>query len=156
MVKVDKIAHLLCQLAPFCREFHHILPTSPVILLGRDILVRLLVINIFLSYSELFLYTQLHGEAVCIPSGLAMHLHAAHGLIAVECVFDAAGEHMVNTRMAVCRRRSLEENKFRTSLAFINTLMEDIVPLPLCQHFLIGLHQIHAGVLCKLFCHFIL
>jgi Ribonuclease G/E len=49
---------------------------------------------------------------------------------------------MVNAGMAVGRGRTLEEDVLRTSLSFINRLVEDIILLPLSQYLLIRLGEV--------------
>ena len=101
MVEVDEIAHLLGQLAPLGCKHHHILTTLLVVFLGRDILLRSLVVDILLCDTKLLLYAKLYGESVCVPSRLAVNLESLHGLIAIECVLNGACQNVVNARMTV-------------------------------------------------------
>ena len=91
MIQVYEIAHYLCKRAPLRRIFHHVLAAFVIVLLHADVLVRSLVVNILLGDSKFFLYTQLHGQAVGIPAGLAVNLKAFHRLVTVESVFDGTG-----------------------------------------------------------------
>ena len=72
-----------------------------IIFLGRNILLRSLVVDILLCDTKLLLYAQLYGESVCVPSSLAVNLESLHSLIAIECVFNGACQNVVNARMTV-------------------------------------------------------
>ena len=102
-----------------------------VVLLCRDILLRILVVNILLCNTKLFLYAKLNGESVSIPASLARHLKTVHCLISVEGVLDCTGEHVVDARVSVRRRRTLEEDELWTAFAFIDRLVEDVKLHPL-------------------------
>ena len=91
-----------------------------------------------------------------VPSSLAMNLEALHRLIAVEGVLDGTGQHMVNARMAICRGRSLIENKLRTSLTLLDALQEHILCIPLVQYLLVGLIQVQTVVFGKFLSHIFL
>ena len=98
-----------------------------------------MVVNVSLGDTQLFLHTEFHGQSVGVPACLAVHLVALHGLIAVKGILDAAGQHVVNSGMTICRGRSFKKDKLGTSLAFLNTTPEDIVLLPRVQHVVIHL-----------------
>ena len=88
IVQVYEIAHLLCQLAPLLRVGHHVLATLLVVVLRRDETGRLRVVDVGLGNAQSLLHTQLHGQAVGVPTGLALHLEALHGAVAVEGIFQ--------------------------------------------------------------------
>ena len=72
-----------------------------VVILGRDILLRSLVVDILLGDAEFLLDTEFNRESVGIPSRLAVNLEALHGLVSVECILDTTCQHVVNTRVAI-------------------------------------------------------
>ena len=63
---------------------------------------------------------------------------------------------MVNARMAICRGRSLIENKLRTSLTLLDALQEHILCIPLVQYLLVGLIQVQTVVFGKFLSHIFL
>ena len=101
MVEVNKVTHLLRQVTPFLREHHHVFATLGVIILGRDIALRLLIVNISLGDAQFLLHAQLYGQSMSIPTSLTLHLEALHGLIAVESILDASCQHVVNARVTI-------------------------------------------------------
>src|SRR3712207_6761299 len=139
MVEVYEIAHLLGKVAPLLGKLHHILAALTVVILYADIFFRFLVVDVLLRDAELFLHAKFHRKSMGIPACLTVYLEALHGFIAVERILDAACKHVVNTRVTICRRRSLEEYELFTSLSLIDTFMENVILLPLCQHILVGL-----------------
>ena len=90
-----------------------------------------------------------------IPACFAVHLIALHGLITVESILDGTCKNMVNTRMSVSRRRPFKEDKLRFSLSFVNTLVEDVMLLPLLQHVLVCLNKVKSLVFGESLCHII-
>ena len=144
MVKVNEIAHLFGQFAPFGRKLHHILTTFVVIVLHRDILAGSVVVDISLCDAQFLFHTKFHRESVGVPTSLSVHLETFHRLVAVESILDGAGEHMVDSGMTVGRRRSLEEDKLRASFPFVNALVEDVELFPVLEHILIYLCQIQS------------
>ena len=101
MIKIHEVTHLLGQLAPLCGELHHVLTALVVVILGRDILLRSLVVDILLGDAEFLLDTEFNRESVGIPSRLAVNLETLHGLVSVECILDTTCQHVVNTRVAI-------------------------------------------------------
>ena len=132
MVEIYEVTHLLGQLAPLSGELHHVLTALVVVILGRDILLRSLVVDILLGDAEFLLDTEFNRESVGIPSRLAVNLEALHGLVSVECILDTTCQHVVNTRVAISRWRSLKEDKLRAAFTLVDRLVEDIVFLPRC------------------------
>ena len=61
--------------------------------------------------AELLLDLQLDGQTVGIPSAAAQGPEPAHRLVAEDDVLERAGEHMVDARAAVRRRRPLVEDE---------------------------------------------
>ena len=101
MIEVNEVTHLLGQLTPLSSELHHILTALVVVILGRDILLRSLVVNILLGNAEFLLNTQLNRKSVGIPSSLAVNLETLHRLISVESILDTTSQHVVNARVAI-------------------------------------------------------
>ena len=131
IVEVYKVSHLLSKLAPLGCEHHDVLAALVVVLFCRDILLRILVVNILLGNAKLLLYAKLNGKTMGIPTSLAWHLKTVHCLIAVEGILNCTSKHMVDARMSVRRRRTFEEDKLRTAFALIDRLVEDIKLHPL-------------------------
>ena len=155
MVKIHEIAHLLRQVAPLLRVHHHVLTALAVVVLHRDVLLRVLVVDIGLGDAQFLFHAKLDGKSMGVPSRLTVNLIALHRLITVEGILDGAGQHMVNARMAVCRGRSLIEYKLRTSLTFLDALMEYVLGIPLLQYLLVGCVQVKAVMFGKFLGHFL-
>ena len=115
IVKIHKVSHLLRQIAPLLCVHHHVLTTFLVVVLRRDVLVALLVVDIGLGDTEFFLHSQLYRQSVRIPASLTLHLETLHRLIAVESILNSTRQHVMDTRMTVGRGRTLKEYKLRTS-----------------------------------------
>ena len=88
-----------------------------------------------------------------VPAGLAAHLESLHGLVAVECVFYRARQNMVDARMAVGRRRPLEEDELRAALALVHRFMEHVVLIPFLQYLLVNLRKVQAIMFGEFVCH---
>ena len=101
MIEIYEVTHLLSQLAPLSGELHHVLAALVVVILGRDILLRSLVVDILLGDAEFLLDTEFNRESVGIPSRLAVNLEALHRLVSVESILDTTCQHVVNTRVAI-------------------------------------------------------
>ena len=126
MLQINPIAHLVGQVRPLIRVHHDVLAAGIVVVIHADFLT-----DILLGDAEALLHTQFHGKSVGVPSGLAVHLIALHGLIAQDGVLDGTSHHMMYARVSVGRRRSLEEYVGRTALALRNTAVEEVFLLPL-------------------------
>ena len=74
-----------------------------------------------------------------IPTGLAVHLVALHGLVAAEDVLDGSCHHMMDARHAVGAGRSLIEYIGRSALALADAATEHIFLVPLLQDFLVDI-----------------
>ena len=155
IVEIDKVAHALSQFAPLLGVHHHVLATLLVIVLGRDVLLTLLVVDIGLGDAEFLLHAQLDGQSVCIPSGLTLDLKTLHGLVAVERILNSTRKYVVNTGVTVGRGRSLEENELGTALTLVYRAPEYILLLPTFEQVVVHLGQVQAARFGKLFSHFI-
>ena len=153
MVKVYEIAHFLRQVAPFLREHHHIVAASGVIVLNGDISGRCGIVDISLGNAFFLLHTQFHGQSVCVPAGLTVHLEALHCLITVESILECTPENMVNAGMTVSRRRTFEENKLWITVTLSNGTVENIILFPLFQNLIVDLCQVKTIMFSKHLCH---
>ena len=153
VVQVYEVAHPLGQLAPFAGVGHHVFAALLVVVLCRDVARRLRVVDVGLGDAERLLHAQLHGQPVGVPSSLALHLEALHGLIAVEGVLQRAAQHMVNAGMAVGRGRPLVEYKLRAALALLHGAVEHVLALPFLKNLVVHLWQVQSVVFGELLCH---
>ena len=130
MIQIHKIAHLFRQLTPLSGELHHVFTALMVIILCGYVFLGVVVIYIFLGDSQFFLHAKLNGKSMGIPPCLTGHLITPHGFISIKRVLNTARQHMVNTRMTICRWRAFEKYKLWTSFSCGNSLVEDIILLP--------------------------
>ena len=130
---------------PLLGIFHYLLPACGVVVVHADFFA-----DILLGYTEFLLHAQFNRQSVCIPTCLALHLVALHCFVAAERILDSTRQHVVNTRHAVCRRRSLEEQERSMPLADGYTLMEQVFLLPLLQYLAADSSQIQLFVLVKM------
>ena len=96
VLHVHPVAHLVRKVGPLGGVHHHVLAATAVIVLNGN-----LGADVFLGDAQFLLHTEFHRQAVCIPTGLALHLEALHGLETTECIFQRTGKYMVNARMSV-------------------------------------------------------
>ena len=148
MLKVNPIAHLIGELCPLVSVHHHVLTTSIIIVVNAYLLAYILLGN-----AERFLHRQLYRQSVSVPSCLTLHLITLHSLIAQEGIFDGTSHHVVNTRMTISRRWSLKEDELRTAVLLCYTFVEDVVLLPLCKYFFIGLYKVQTFMFSKFLTH---
>ena len=73
---------------------------------------------------------KLGGQSVGVPAEPALHLLAAHGLVAREQVLGVAGEKMPVVRKAVGERRAVVEDPLLASGAVVDGGLEGVVALP--------------------------
>ena len=97
VVQVHPVAHLLGERSPLLGVFHHLAAALRVIFVHADFLA-----DVLLGDAKFLLHTQLYRQTMRVPSCLAAHLKALHGLESTESVFDGAGQHMMDARHAVC------------------------------------------------------
>src|SRR6185437_10000983 len=88
-------------------------------------------------YPELLFDRDLHRQAVAIPAALALHLVAAHRLVARVDVLEHAREHVVCTGPPVGGGRPLVEDPLLGSLAVAQGLAEHVALAPAPQHLLL-------------------
>ena len=96
---------------------------------------------IFAVDVQQFFHFQLHRQAMRIPAGLARHLLALHGLVAGQQIFDDAGQHMADVRLAVRRRRAIIKNIRRSLAAGFHAFFKYMLLLPILLHFFFTVHK---------------
>ena len=96
------------------------------------------------------LTAQLDGQAVGVPSRLAVHQIALLRLVAADDVLDRARHDVMDARQSVGRGRPLVKDECRMPLARRNALVEGVFRIPLCQHVGRQLRQIESFVLLEL------
>ena len=156
IIHIDKVSHLFRKFTPLFSEHHHVLTTSSIIFFRRDVFLRSLIVDIFLSNTKFLFHTKFYRQSMCIPARFSMNLIATHRFITIKRILDGTCQHMMNTGMTICRRRTFKENKLRTSFTFIYRFMEHIILFPCCQYILVGLTQIQTFVLGKFLSHILL
>ena len=70
---------------------------------------------------------------MCVPSGFAWNVITLHGAIARNHIFDHAGEHVSDMRLAVGRGGAVVEGIGLVSsvgLIFLQTLFKDVILFP--------------------------
>jgi len=141
VLHIDPVAHPARQPLPCVGIGHHLPAADAVVLLDRyfrpDILLR---------DAELLLDAQLDGQSVRIPSGFAMDQKAPLGLVAADDVLDRAGHHMVDTRHAVGRGRSLVKHERRMPFAGRDAFAERIDGVPPLQHLAVDGREVEPFV----------
>ena len=148
IVHVDPVAHLVREVAPEVDVLHDLAAASGVILVDRDFGA-----DVLLGDAEHLLDTELHREAVGVPSCFADHTEAALRLISAERILDGTRHHVVNTGFAVGRWRAVKENEIGMSLPLFQTVAESVFLLPLLGDFLAGLSEVKSLVLGKSLAH---
>ena len=151
MLHVHPISHEVAEVGPLLCVHHHILSALRVVVFNADALA-----DVFFGDAKLFFHAEFHRQTVGIPTGLALHLKSLHGFVTTEHVLDGTCHHMVNTRMAIGRGRTFEENKRRTSLTFGHTAVEQIGSIPFVQHFFINIVKTQLLTHSKLLTHIVL
>ena len=129
IVQIDPIAHLLGEVRPLFRVFHHLPTAGGVVLIHADLLT-----DVLFGDAEHLLHAQLHRQTVRVPARLAAYLITLHGLEAAERILDRTRHNVVNTRHTVRRRRTFEEQELRMSFPRTHTLLKQLFCFPLRQH----------------------
>ena len=156
VIHVHPEAHRAGEILP------HALVLPDAFLTFIDERLQAIGLNLILAVDvqQLF-HFQLHGQAMRIPAGLARHLLALHGLVAGQQIFDDAGQHMADVRLAVCRGRAVIENIRRSLAAGFHAFFKHMVFLPILLHFFFTVHKmkvcgyflIHALYLLQYYTH---
>ena len=96
MFHIHPVSHLLAQVGPFARVFHHIQAAALVVLLYTDGFAY-----IFLGDAQLFLHTEFYGQSMGVPSCLTHNLLSVHSLITAEGVLQTSGQYVMDTWVTV-------------------------------------------------------
>ena len=126
VVHIYPITHFVSKIFPLTSIFHNVSTTSSIVFVNRNFLT-----NILFSDAKTFFYTKFHRQAVSIPTSFTFHLETLHSFITAESIFDSTRHNVVNTRHTIGRRRSFIEYKRRMTFTFSNTLVEQILSVPL-------------------------
>ena len=102
-------------------------------------------------YSKLLLHADLHRESVGVPSGAAVHLVPGLGLEAADGILDGARHYVVDSRLAVRGRRTLEEYELRCPFPDLKGFLERVILFPSVENLIPDRNQIKAFVLFE--CH---
>ena len=102
-------------------------------------------------YSKLLLHADLHREPVGVPSGAAVHLVAGLGLEAADGVLDGARHYVMDSRLAVRGRRTLEEYELGRALPDLKGFLKRVILFPSVENLIPDRNQIKAFVLFE--CH---
>ena len=125
MFQVNPIAHLLGQVVPLILILHHRLAALVVVLFDGNFFA-----NVVFRDAQFFLYLQLNGQAMGIPSAFTLYLISLKRFESAKNIFHGAGHHVVNTRCTVGRWRALVKRKGLRAFAQAHALLEDVFLLP--------------------------
>ena len=134
--KAYPVAHLL----PFGLVF----PNGFLALLDERLHAILLDLLLPVKAKKLFNF-KLHRQTMGVPAGFAQHIVSLHGAVAGDDVLDGAGEDVADVRLAVCRRRPVEERIGLGAAAQLHALFKDFVFLPERERFLFAFHEVQRG-----------
>mgnify|MGYP003295276372 CR=1 FL=1 len=148
IVEIHPVAHLVRQVGPLLGVLHDLLAAVAIVVVHADGLA-----DVLLGDAEQFLDAQFDGQTVGVPSGFALHLEALHRLVAAEGIFDAARHDVVDAGHTVRRGRTLKEDERGTALTLGHTLGEDVLAIPLLQHFFVHLGEVQHTVFRKFLVH---
>ena len=108
-VEIHPQAHALGHLLPVTDVAHDGFATTARKFLDADFFLDFTLVE----DAEFFFDFMLHRQAVGVPARFARHIEAPHGLVTRKGVFEAAREHMMNSGLAVGRRRAFVEAEVR-------------------------------------------
>ena len=129
IVSIHPIAHTFGQIDPFLCIFHDLAAADGVVLRHGYLLA-----DVVLGDTQGLLHSQLHGQTMGVPSGLAADMISGLGLVTADHILNRAGHHMMDARHTVGRRRSLEKHILRRSLPHLKSLVKYILLLPAVQN----------------------
>src|ERR1043166_1159751 len=125
MLVVEPVRDARAQLLPITAILEDTLATEPVELGDAERFDLLLAAD-----AELLLELDLDRKPMGVPSRFARHAESLHRPMAAKQVLDRSGEHVVDARLAVRRRRTLKEHERRRAGARVERLAEEILLLP--------------------------
>ena len=76
----------------------------------------------------------LDGQTVRVPASLARHIVATHCLVAREYILEAARQHMVDARLAICSWRAFVKAELRIALGRLERFGKHVILTPERQH----------------------
>ncbi len=138
---VDPVAHAAGEVFPFAGILHHLAAAGGVVVIDRDFLA-----DVLLGDAEILFNAKFDGETVGVPTGLAFHLIALHGLVAAENVLDGAGQDVVNAGFAIGGGRTFEKYERGATFAFRHCAGKHIFISPLFKDGIIDFRQLKAVV----------
>ena len=138
------VAYLLRKVHPLCSILHNLLAAGHVVFFYSNLLT-----DILLSYSQHLLHTKLYRKPVRIPTGLTRHIESALSLVTAIGVFNAPSHNVVDTRLSVCGRRTLEEYEPWSALPGPGHLLKTLLFLPFLENIPSDFYRIEFLVLCK-------
>src|SRR5215469_1420977 len=94
---------------------------------------------------ELFLYRDLHWQAVAVPAGPPRDVKSLHGLEPRECVLQHPGLDVMDAGQAVRCRRTLVENPGRPACCLLERALEGLALVPAAQYLVLESGQVSAG-----------
>ena len=88
-----------------------------------------------------------------IPSCFAQDMKTLHRLVAIESIFNRTCQHVMNTRVSICRGRTFKEYKLWTAFPFFDGAMKNVVLFPFRQYLFVSFLQIQTLMFGKSFTH---
>ncbi len=143
VVEIYPVAHLMGQFGPLLGVLHDLLTAGSIVVIDRDFLA-----DVLLGDAEHLLHAELYRQTVGIPTGLALHLIALHGLEAAENILDRTSHYVVNTWHTVCRRWTLVKHERRMALTCGHRLLKDTVLIPTLQDLFVDLRKVELVIFC--------
>ncbi|MNI33142.1 hypothetical protein D3C73_870740 [compost metagenome] len=104
--------------------------------------------------TELFFYTKLNRETMCIPASLTHDTVASHRLVTTDKVLNYTAKNMPDMRQSVCCRRTLIEYIVWFTFTIFNTAFKSVFFTPFVQNTQVAItrmffdiHFLHGTVL---------
>ena len=133
VVQINPIGHALGERVPQLGVL------ADAVLAGGVVLGNAIGLDVFAGFQTQLLFDlDLHGQAVGVPAGLAVHAVAAHGFIATERVLDRARQHMVHSGTAIGRWWTFVEREGWGISPLLDGTLEDLLAGPPIEA--LGLH----------------
>ncbi len=141
VVEVDPVAHAVGEFGEGVDVTQHRFAALRVEFLDAVLL------DVFLAGEAQFLLDgEFDGQAVAVPTGLAVDAVAAHRLVAGEKVLEDTGLDVVRAGHAVGRRGAFVEGPGVGVLGAFNGLLEGLLFIPQLEHCMLERGEIHLGV----------
>ena len=130
VVHIYPVSHFPGKILPEVGVFHYILPACFVKILNGYIFWRFLISYIIFSNSKTFFNLKFNRKSMSIPSCLTFDLKSALSFETADCIFDRTGHNMMNSRDAVCRRRTFIKYKLTFTVQLTDASVESIILIP--------------------------